>query len=568
MMSLTRSPVRKSGNSGISCTENNMNKEKDNPDQSGKENTQGDVYGQADDGSQSVRFEGRKAASFAGDIDLLTKEISKMADTMLPNTKLELRKSIEKSMEIIRRIKKEGEEVLIIDKEEWSSRKKNKVQKESTISELPAGFQITQAKMEEVNSLLNKRWEESVFKKVKVVTGDPAGGGEGGNSAFFFGNDPGNNQPLFNIVKKIHPSVQDMWKEREEKESFQILETLSRVRGQNPKMSLCFLAKGNSSENFVEKLTSIKRELEKVEKALHKNVIRIAAAKLVDADTLRKAAELVFLESTTEVSFMVPQKSKGGLGSGAPRGGRGQDSGNVNGIVKINSESMSYSDIAKLVKDNVNIGELGVEVKNIRKGNGDNLVILTKDKLGGEKLKQEIINKIGKNGATLKVESGGSRIAVMISQIESTVGREEIENEVNKILGVSGQNQVEAQKEVSVKVFESRNGTQTAEVWLEKNMGHKLIAAEKIKLGWSICNVRAKVKITRCYACLKMGHSFFECRNPIRDKKEKTCFNCTETGHFAAECQKPAWCNVCKQAGHRPDSADCPRFRHILHAKK
>lgn len=85
-----------------------MNKEKDNPDQSGKENPQGDVYGQADDGSQSVRFEGRKAASFAGDIDLLTKEISKMADTMLPNTKLELRKSIEKSMEIIRRIKRKG----------------------------------------------------------------------------------------------------------------------------------------------------------------------------------------------------------------------------------------------------------------------------------------------------------------------------------------------------------------------------------------------------------------------------------------------------------------------------
>lgn len=77
------------------------------------------------------------------------------------------------------------------------------MQKESTISELPAGFQITQAKMEEVNSLLNKRWEESVFKKVKVVTGDPAGGGEGGNSAFFFGNDPGNNQPLFNIAKKF-----------------------------------------------------------------------------------------------------------------------------------------------------------------------------------------------------------------------------------------------------------------------------------------------------------------------------------------------------------------------------
>uniref|UniRef100_A0A8D8RJ38 Uncharacterized protein n=1 Tax=Cacopsylla melanoneura TaxID=428564 RepID=A0A8D8RJ38_9HEMI len=62
--------------------------------------------------------EGEKATKVTRNIALLAKEIKKMADNMLPNTKLELRKGIEISMELIKKITRDGSEVVVMDREE------------------------------------------------------------------------------------------------------------------------------------------------------------------------------------------------------------------------------------------------------------------------------------------------------------------------------------------------------------------------------------------------------------------------------------------------------------------
>lgn len=169
---------------------------------------------------------------------------------------------------------------------------------------------------------------------------------------------------------------------------------------------------------------------------------------------------------------------------------------------------MSYADMTKIVKETIDLDTIGVLVKNVKEGKNNNLIIFTKDKEGRDTLRQEILDKVGTKIPEMKIDVAGSKTTILIPQIESSVGTEEIKLAISKILYETEHNTDTGDIEVNTK--DGKWGTKTAEVTLEKTQAAKLQAIGKIKLGWSICTVREKVKILRCYACLKLGHAHYE----------------------------------------------------------
>lgn len=157
---------------------------------------------------------------------------------------------------------------------------------------------------------------------------------------------------------------------------------------------------------------------------------------------------------------------------------------------------------------------------------------------------------------------GGSKTVLLVTQIESTVELEEVKLAIAKLLGVEKN---EADNIFNLKITETRWGSKIAEVVIDKARGENLVNLGKVKLGWSVCPIKAKKRIIRCYRCLKLGHSHFECRSKKENDRTITrCFKCTEEGHSAVNCTNQAKCNICNKEGHRADSGICPRFRNKI----
>lgn len=145
---------------------------------------------------------GDKAASFKRSVDLMAKEIKIMADSVIPNTKTEIRNGIDKALNMMKRIQKDIMEVVIMDNaklKEIENRGKAQVADEAKVLQtLPINLTIDDATdIEVVKNLTEKNWSENVYNKVKVLGGDPVGC-EGENSVFWFDHDSGKNQTLLN----------------------------------------------------------------------------------------------------------------------------------------------------------------------------------------------------------------------------------------------------------------------------------------------------------------------------------------------------------------------------------
>ncbi|EFN69221.1 hypothetical protein EAG_08158, partial [Camponotus floridanus] len=65
-----------------------------------------------------------------------------------------------------------------------------------------------------------------------------------------------------------------------------------------------------------------------------------------------------------------------------------------------------------------------------------------------------------------------------------------------------------------------------------------------VKIGWSRVAIRMLPKAkTRCYKCLKTGHTANNCREET--DRGRRCFNCGNNGHNADRCAMEAGCPLC-----------------------
>lgn len=176
-----------------------------------------------------------------------------------------------------------------------------------------------------------------------------------------------------------------------------------------------------------------------------------------------------------------------------------------------------------------------------------------KDK--AETLKRGILKK----NETSRVEVISNDETIYVSGIDGDVAPHEIECAVRA--SVRGNNTG------STKVVSTRPkqyGSQNATIVASKDLAKELIKKGRIKIGWTLCHIRPRVNLVRCYRCLLYGHYKSECQG--EDKKD-VCFKCRKSDHRAKDCSGASYCLACKVDGHRADQTKCPYYRKLLRDK-
>lgn len=118
-----------------------------------------------------------------------------------------------------------------------------------------------------------------------------------------------------------------------------------------------------------------------------------------------------------------------------------------------------------------------------------------------------------------------------------------------------------------------RLGTKFVVAEVEPKLYQKLVALKKVCLGYSLCPVKDRIRVMRCYKCNRYGHCQRECRNETacaacagpHDTK-----NCTGGGVQCCNCK---WVNEKRiqrkqepiDANHRADDPNCAQYQRMRH---
>lgn len=382
-------------------------------------------------------------------------------------------------------------------------------------------------------------WPEEVFKRTKVVRAYPA---TNKNLALLFSMKQAENKGLTGMMVRAFDKPEGVLEDGLVVDGFQVIEKCSGVRGRNQIKTIGFLVNGDEKGENMNKLAN-----EIV--SLKLRDIGIAAAAVGNQEVIRKLLEVSFWNIDVEITLYLPP----GNGNSITKQQTRKES-NVD-IIKVNS-TLSYSEMVSKVREKVTPSQIGVQIKDVKKSNKNELLIITEQGEDTDKLIKEIMDNAGEIEGLVATKVSQSR-PYMIMGIESMATEDNI---VEVIENATGRKKEDIGLEMK-KLSEEGRRNRTAEIWLNSEAGSILEKKEKITIGWRVSYIKRKVRVERCIKCLKMGHHSSVYKNTNTQKK---CFNCTKEGHFVTECQNQSFCNACNVAGHRPDSGKCPKFRKLI----
>lgn len=281
------------------------------------------------------------------------------------------------------------------------------------------------------------------------------------------------------------------------------------------------------------------------------NLLKLVALGNLNTDYLRKCAEFAFRGTEKKIEILTVEVNKKSRHKSLSRKERPQ----IEKVI-IKSEGKQYADILRTIKNNVNIDEVGIKVKNIKKtAKGEVMLEIEGGKDKAEALKQAIKNSNGDTKVTIRNNDD----VIHVSGIDGDVNDAEIAKAIKESVGDAN--------EGDIKILSTRqnlDGSQNAIISLRKGIATDLIAKGTIRIGWVHCRVRLRVNVTRCYRCLEFGHLTHECKG---QDKTRICLKCGQEGHKARNCQNTNFCLTCKISGHRADQMKCPHYRKLVNEK-
>lgn len=224
----------------------------------------------------------------------------------------------------------------------------------------------------------------------------------------------------------------------------------------------------------------------------------------------------------------------------------------------------SYADTLRKIKKEVDLKECGVEISKIMRTRGNDILVeIKKGTSGVENLKQAVSNLLGE---VATVRTMGQMCDLQVRDLDEVTEEEEIVEAISSV--------VEGADKEAIKVRALRaafRGTQLAVVTVPAKVAEKLLETGKVKIGWTVCRVRQKVEVLRCYKCQGFGHVAMDCKGPDRSK---VCRLCGKEGHLAKNCKGDPFCIICRaadeqgRADHIPGSARCPSFQKAKEKKR
>ncbi|KAI5713036.1 hypothetical protein M8J75_013182 [Diaphorina citri] len=193
-------------------------------------------------------------------ITTIIQEVFTLKESLIPNTRAEIKLGIERLYEVIAKMVPEVNKVHFTDESIWKKIKQehkegnqNSVRepqrKEDTIRN---GLKkISEGDFGLICNLLDTEWPESVFERTKINYQFPLAGGKRGNLALLFSQKKEANTAIRNLAEKAFGEIDDLIQDGLVKDGFQKIETMSKKGDQEPTTSYGFLISADcDGENF------------------------------------------------------------------------------------------------------------------------------------------------------------------------------------------------------------------------------------------------------------------------------------------------------------------------------
>ena len=190
--------------------------------------------------------------------------------------------------------------------------------------------------------------------------------------------------------------------------------------------------------------------------------------------------------------------------------------------VRVSPGDMTYADLLKSVKQNINGEELGVRILQAKKTLNGELEIKVK---GSAKPITEVIRK-NIPGATTTLRK--SKKTMHLRDLEEEVTEDEIMDGILNTLPSDQHDSIDIKS-----IRPAYNNTCNATIQLPEQAALTLQRRGYIQIGLVSARIRMRTETQRCPKCWQEGHSLRDCKgDDMRDK----CFRCKETGHQKAQC--------------------------------
>jgi hypothetical protein len=168
---------------------------------------------------------------------------------------------------------------------------------------------------------------------------------------------------------------------------------------------------------------------------------------------------------------------------------------------------------------------------------------------------KELIEKALGEDATVRALT--QEIVVEVCNLDEITTEEELRGVLTEHFSLG-----DAGRTAKIRLRKAYGNTQVATIKLPAAEANKLLEGGKIKVGWTICHLRApRTQLLRCYRCLGFGHVASKCNLTDRSKK---CWKCGEEGHVSKTCQNKPKCMLCQKSegnDHATGSLRCNAYK-------